>query len=92
MKNKKQIPKWKDKNKLEKLLYVLGLIIAFSIIILASLQIFEIFKTIDIFEILLGILMLIQAIQYWKYDRNIAIVSLIAAIILFICGIVIIFF
>ena len=64
-----ELPKWNNKNLFEKILHVIGLIVAFIIILFAFLQIFNIFKSIDIFEILLAILMFIQAMQYWKYDK-----------------------
>lgn len=86
-----ELPKWNNKNLFEKILHVIGLIVAFIIILFAFLQIFNIFKSIDIFEILLAILMFIQAMQYWKYDKKIGMFNLLAAIIISICGIIIIF-
>ena len=89
MKEKIELPKWNNKNTFAKILHVIGLLIASSIIILIFLQLFEIYKTGNIYELLLGLLMLIQAIQYWKYDRKIAIFNLIVAIVILICVIII---
>jgi len=91
MKKEIKLPKWKDKNLFEKILHIVGLLIAVLIIILAFIQLFDIYKTVNIFEILLGILMFTQALQYWKYDKITAIFSLVAAIIISICGIIILF-
>ena len=89
MKERIELPKWKDKNIKEKILHVIGLLIALTIIILAFLQLFDIYKTVNVFEVFLSILMFIQTLQYWKYDRLVAIFNLIAAIIIMICGIII---
>ena len=73
-----------QKQRNEKILTVLGLICSISIIILAVLQILDIWnRTIDLIEILLGVLMLIQTIQNWKRNRKVALISLAAAIFIF---------
>lgn len=77
-----------QKQRNEKILTVLGLICSISIIILAVLQILDIWnRTIDLIEILLGVLMLIQTIQNWKRNREVAFISLAAAIFIFLISI-----
>lgn len=60
------------------------------IIVLAITQILDIWEgAINILELLLGILMLIIAIQNWKDNRKVAILNLIAAIFLFLVAIIV---
>lgn len=72
--------KWIEKQTNEKVLSILGLICALSIIVLAILQLSGIFDTLNIIYLLISILMLIQTIKYWKKHKPVAILSLIAAI------------
>lgn len=88
---KLEIPKWKDKNRYEKILTIMGIILAITIIILALIEFLGKYETINIFEPLLGILLFIQGLQYYKYDRNTAIISFIASFIILMCGIIMIF-
>lgn len=74
---------WSQKQTDEKVLSVISSICSISIIILACMQILGVWKTaINVFEPLLGVLMLIQAIQNWKKNKVVAIVSLCAAILI----------
>lgn len=83
---------WNGKQANEKVLYVLSGICSIIIIILASMQILGIWKNAaDIFEPVLGVLMLIQAIQNWRKNKKVAIFSLCVAIFIFICAIIIFF-
>lgn len=91
MKNSIQIPKWKDKNKYEKILTIMGLFISFLILLLAFLEIFEIYKSINIFELLLGLFILVLSLQYWKYDKKKAIFYLILSICILTCCVIIYF-
>lgn len=60
------------------------------IIVLAITQILDVWEgAINILELLLGILMLIIAIQNWKDNRKVAILNLIAAIFLFLVAIIV---
>lgn len=75
----------------EKVLIITKISCSVFIIILALMQLIGIWdKAIDIFEPLLGILMIIQAIESWKKNRRLAIFSLCAALFVFVCVIVII--
>ena len=72
----------------EKVLYVISSICSISIIILACMQILGIWKTAaNVFEPLVGVLMLIQTIQNWKKNKAVAKVSLCAAILILVYSI-----
>jgi len=74
---------WSQKQTNDKVLSVISMICSISIIILACMQILGIWRTaINVFEPLLGVLMLIQAIQNWKKNKDVAKVSLFAAILI----------
>ncbi len=73
-----------DKN----LLNIMSNICSISIIILVFIQILGIWKNaIYVFEPLLGVLMLIQAIQNLKKNKLVTILSLCAAILIFLATI-----
>ena len=75
---------WSQKQTHEKVLTVMGIACSISIIILASMQILGIWENaINVFEPLLGVLMVIQAIQNWKKYKVVAMISLCAAIFIF---------
>lgn len=87
-----KIENWEEKSLFMKILTVIGFIMSISIIVLTFLQIFNIWdKAINIFEPLLGFLMLIQAIENWKSNKKTAYYSLFVAIFIFIVAIFIIF-
>lgn len=72
----------------EKVLIVAKITCSVFIIILALMQLIGIWdKAIDIFEPLLGILMIIQAMENWIKNRRLAIFSLCAALFVFACAI-----
>ena len=75
--------KWSQKQTDEKVLSVIGSICSISIIILACMQILGFWRTVtNVFEPLLGVLMLIQTIQDWKKNKVVAKLSLYAALLL----------
>lgn len=81
---------WNKKTLPFKILTILGLIISITIIALAIMQIFNVWdKAINVFEPLLGILMIIQAIENWKTNRSTAYFSLFVAIFIFVVAIII---
>lgn len=83
---------WNKKTTPFKILTILGLIISLTIIVLAFMQIFNIWdKAINVFEPLLGALMIIQAIENWQTNRSTAYFSLFVAIFMFIVAIIILF-
>jgi len=62
----------------KKVLFILGIICSLSIIVLAIMQL-----PVDVLEPLVGVLMLIQSLGYWKKNRNLAIFSLLVALFIF---------
>ncbi len=83
---------WHKKTLSLKILTVTGCIIAIAVIILSLIQIFNIWdKAINIFEPLLGVLMLLQTIENWKDNRPAAYFSLFVAIFIFVVAVIILF-
>ncbi len=75
------LKEWNKKTLFEKVISIVGVIISITIIILAFLQIFNVWRnSIYVYEPLLGILMLIQAVQNWKKNKTVAYISLFASI------------
>lgn len=73
---------WSQKRTDEKVLSVIISICCISIIILVCMQILGIWKTaVNVFDPLMGVLMLIQTIENWKKNKALATVSLCAAIL-----------
>jgi uncharacterized membrane protein YiaA len=67
----------------DKVLTVISCICSLSIIILVGMQILGVWKTaINVFEPLLGVLMLIQTIQNWKKSKSAALINLCGAILI----------
>jgi len=78
---KKEMPKWKEKSTYEKGLLVLSLTLSFLVILFATLYLTGRWQgAINMTEPLLGLVMFIQALQFWKYNRITSIFSLIAAL------------
>ena len=87
-----KIKDWNKKTIPFKILTIFGLIISVTIVVLALMQIFNVWdKAINVFEPLLGVLMIIQAIENWKTNRLTAYFSLFVAIFIFIVAIIILF-
>ena len=79
---------WNQKNIGEKVLSVIATICSVIIIVLACIQILGIWENaINVFEPLLGVVILIQAIQNWKKNKIVAIFSLCASIFIFLVSI-----
>lgn len=73
---------WSKKQTDEKVLSVLSNICSISIIIFACMQILGIWKTeADVIVPLVGVSMLIQSIQYWKKNKEVAKDSLLVVIL-----------
>ena len=80
---------WKDKPMGYKVLSIIGIMVSISVIVLSILQIIGVIKNAtNIFMPLLGVLMLIQAIQTWKTNRTSAIFSLCVSIFIFIVALI----
>lgn len=83
---------WIQKSTSEKILSLFVSISSIIIIVLAFMQILGIWEnTINVFEPLLGVVILIQAIQNWKKNKIVAIFSLCASIFIFLVAIFIFF-
>lgn len=83
---------WKQASAFDKFLTVLGFILSAAVIVLAVLQLTGVWdKAINVFEPLLGVLMLIQAKQNWKKNRTAAVLCLVAAIFVLIAALLIFF-
>ena len=79
---------WIQKNTGEKVLSVIATICSVIIIVLACIQILGIWENaINVFEPLLGVVILVQAIQNWKKNKIVAIFSLCASIFIFLVSI-----
>lgn len=88
-----QLKDWKQKTIFMKILTIVGIIISITIVILAFMQIFNVWhRAIYLMEPLLGVLMLIQTIENWKTNKVSAYCSLGAAIFVFAVAVFIIFF
>ena len=75
---------WKEKTTYMKVLAVIGTIVSISIIVLALLQLFDVFENASYFFIpLLGKLMVIQGLQYWNKSRWTSIFSFVTSIFIF---------
>lgn len=86
----KIVPKWKDKSLIEKVLTISAGIISIAIIILAMMQMTGIWENaINVFEPLLGVLMLLNALNFYKYNKRVALFNLGAALFIFIISCVI---
>ena len=70
----------------EKLLRISTAVLSAAVICLAALQLLGIWKdAILVYEPLMGIILLLQAVQYWDRDRRAAVFQLCAA--LFVLGV-----
>lgn len=83
----KSNPEWEEKSVQEKRLSILGIVLSFIILIMAALQMSGVVNNLTvIFVPLMGLLMLVQAMQMWKSRRAISIVCIIVAVFLFFCS------
>jgi hypothetical protein len=77
---------WKDKPLLEKVVSVSVIVISVAIIVLAVLQLFDLWYDAGyVYVPLSGINLLLQAYMQWKPNRKIAIFSIGAAVVVFLC-------
>ena len=84
--------KWKDTPLAQKIVTVLSIIVAISVIVLAILQILDIrTQAINLCIPLMGVNLLCQAYIQWNTSRRSAYVSLCCAALVFICAIAVFF-
>jgi len=85
--------KWKDVPMMHKNVTIISIIASLSVVVLAILQIFEIWKyAINVCMPLMGVVNLCQAYLQWNTSRRIAYFSIGTATFIFICSIVVFFF
>ena len=60
---------WKEKDKIQKIFSVIGIILSIAVIILALLYIIKVIDT-EIYMLLLGILMLDESILFYKTSKT----------------------
>lgn len=84
--------KWKDAPLLHKLVTVVGILASLSVVVLAVLQMFDVWnQAINIFMPLMGVTMLCQAYMQWNTSRKVAYFSMGTAVFIFICAIIVFF-
>ena len=84
--------KWKDTPLAQKIVTVLSIIVAISVIVLAILQIFDIWTTaINLCVPLMGVNLLSQTYMQWNTSRKSAYTTLCCAAIVFVCAIAVFF-
>ena len=82
--------RWSNMTTRDRIINVLIIILSVAVIALASLQLLGIWEdAINVYEPLIGIVLLLQAMYYWIKNRTVAIISLCAAGFIFACAIVI---
>ena len=80
---------WKEMPLLSKLATACSLMVAMAVVILAILQIFDVWTAAPYLYIpLMGVNLLLQAYTQWKTNRGAAKFSLCAASVIFICAVV----
>ncbi len=78
--------------KLHKVVTVISILTSLSVVVLAVLQIFDIWnRAINVFMPLMGVTMLCQAYMQWNNSRKVAYFSIGTAAFIFICAIVVFF-
>ena len=84
---------WKEMPLLSKIVAVCTIVIAVAIIVLAILQILDVWPAAPyLYMPLMGVNLLLQAYSYWKTNRGVAIFSLCAAGFVLVCTAVILCF
>lgn len=77
----------------EKVAFFIGFICSISVVILATLQVTNVWdKAINVLEPIAGVMLVCQAIQQWRTKKTIAILSLCVAIFIFIVAAIVLLF
>ena len=83
---------WKNAPLLQKVVTIISIIASLSVVVLAVLQIFDIWEqAIDVYMPLMGVTMLCQRYMQWNNSRKVAYFSIGTAAFIFICSIVVFF-
>ena len=79
--------KWKDMPLLHKVVTIASMLISLAVIVLAILQIFDIWtQAVNVLVPLTGVTMLCQAYTQWNISRKVAYFSIGVAVFVFICA------
>ena len=82
--------RWNNMTTQDRIINALIIILSVAVIALAVLQLLGIWEdAINVYEPLIGVVLLLQAIYHWKKNRTVAIISLCAAGFILTCAIVI---
>ncbi len=85
-------PQWKDAPLLRKVVTVISIFASLSVIVLAVLQMLDIWdRAINLYMPLMGVTLLCQAYTQWNTSRKTAYFSVGAATFIFVCAIVVFF-
>lgn len=77
--------KWSKLSKPDKIINALIIVLSVAVIILAALQLLGIWdNSINVYEPLVGVILLLQAKLFWRKNRKIAVMQLCAAGFVFI--------
>ena len=82
--------RWSNMTTRDRIINVLIIVLSVAVIVLAALQLLGIWEdAINVYEPLIGVVLLLQAKLFWKKNRKIAVIQLCAAGFIFTCAIVI---
>lgn len=82
--------RWNNMTTRDRIINVLIIILSVAVIVLAALQLLGIWEnSINVYEPLIGVVLLLQAQLFWKKNRKIGVLQLCAAGFIFACAIVI---
>ena len=71
----------------DRIINALIIVLSVAVIALATLQLFGVWEdSINVYEPLIGVVLLLQAKLFWKKNRKIAVIQLCAAGFVFICA------
>jgi len=83
---------WKNAPFLQKVVTIISILASLSVVVLAALQIFDIWEqAINVYMPLMGVTMLCQSYMQWNNSRKIAYFSIGTAAFIFICTIIVFF-
>ena len=82
--------KWNEMIDSNKIMLIIRIIVSICVVALASLQLFGVWdKAINVAAPLMGVVLVIQAIQNWRQRRSVAVFELCASIFIFGCAIIV---
>ena len=83
---------WKDTSLLYKVVTIIAVLASLSVVVLAVLQMFDVWdQAINVFMPLMGVTMLCQSYMQWNNSRKVAYFSIVTAVFIFICSIIVFF-